>query len=134
VTDLSARQAAASRQGREFEQAVETWLKVNGHQIVNRRWVHPEAKVEIDFVTHQSQHGVVWVEACGSYESNRNGLERTDTLLKKLVSATVLRQCGLLCNYWLVASHPPRPGSAGEAWMALAGHLFDRVRYFREES
>jgi Holliday junction resolvase-like predicted endonuclease len=128
VTELSNRQSAASRQGREFEAAVETWLKIRGHRIVARRWVHPLAVIEVDLVTEHSDLGEVWVECKGSWESPTvNGLQRTDTLKKAIANAAILQRVPERRPYWLICSHRPRTGSHGDIWLATVRDLFDEV-------
>jgi Holliday junction resolvase-like predicted endonuclease len=125
---LSDRQSAASRQGHEFEAMCETWLKIRGHQIKHRNFWHPGLLIEIDRVTEHPQLGEVWVECKGSWESPTvNGLERTDTLKKAIGVAAVLRRAPDRRPYWLLCSHLPRIGSAGEVWLATVRDLFDEV-------
>lgn len=125
---LADRQAAASEQGRRFEAACEVWLLTHGHRIIDRHWVHPELVIEIDRVTEHPDHGVVWVECKGSWESpTGNGLERTDTLKKAIANAAVLRRAPDRRPYWLICSHLPRIGSRGDIWLATVRDLFDRV-------
>lgn len=45
MTDLADRQAAASRQGKAFEDTVELLLLVEGWTINDRHWRHPEVDV-----------------------------------------------------------------------------------------
>ncbi len=129
MNDLSDRQAAASRQGADFERLVMTTLLIEGWQIVARRWRHPEVDVEIDFVA-VDPHGVEWwIECKGSWESTRNGLERTDTAKKAIGSAAILKMLPERQPYMLITSHLPTLGSSGDKWMRLAvGHYFDEVR------
>jgi hypothetical protein len=128
MTDLSDRQSAASRQGREFEAYCETWLKIRQHRIVAVRWVHPVLGIEIDRVTEHPELGEIWVECKGSWESpTANGLERTDTLRKAIANAALLRYVEERRPYWLLTSHMPRPGSRGALWLAAARDLFDEV-------
>jgi hypothetical protein len=124
---LADRQSASSRQGAEFEAMVETWAKIRGHQVVARHWRHPLVLVEIDLVLATVAHGEVWVECAGSWESNRNGLQRTDTMAKKIGSAAVLGTLTDRRPYWLVTSHLPRPGSAPDAWLRAVRSTFDQV-------
>jgi Holliday junction resolvase-like predicted endonuclease len=125
---LADRQSAASRQGNEFEAACETWLKIRGHRIKARKWRHPRLLIEIDRVTEHLELGEVWVECKGSWESPTvNGLERTDTLKKAIGVAAVLRHAPDRRPYWLICSHLPRIGSAGEVWLATVRDLFDEV-------
>jgi Holliday junction resolvase-like predicted endonuclease len=128
VSDLADRQAAASRQGHEFEAYCETWLKIRHHRIKARKWRHPGLLIEIDRVTEHPEFGEVWVECKGSWESpTGNGLERTDTLKKAIGVAAVIARTPDRRPYWLLCSHLPRIGSAGEVWLAAVTDLFDRV-------
>jgi hypothetical protein len=128
MTDLSDRQAAASRQGKEFAAMCETWLKIRRHQIKATNWIHPGLLIEIDIVSEHPDLGEVWAECKGSWESpTGNGLERTDTLKKAIGVAAVLRHAPERRPYWLLCSHLPRIGSRGEVWLATVKELFDRV-------
>lgn len=130
MTDLARRQAAAGRQGRDYEAMCETWLLIRHHRILTRRWLHPELEIEIDLVTEHPDLGEIWVECKGSWESpTGNGLERTDTLKKAIANAALLRygDAERRRPYWLLTSHLPRPGSRGAKWLAAARDLFDEV-------
>lgn len=130
--DLSRRQAAASRQGAAFEQAVMTMLQIEGWQIVARRWRHPEVDVEIDLVAIDPHGQTWWIECKGSWESTRNGLERTDTVKKAIGSAAILILVDDRLPYMLITSHLPVIGSSGDKWMRRAVECyFDEVRVWR---
>lgn len=125
---LHDRQAAAGRQGREFERYAATWLKIHGHEVIDRRRVLPDLAVEIDIVTRHPTLGEIWVECKGSWESpTRNGLQRTDTLLKAIGRAALIRRAPNRRPYWLICSHLPVPGSRGDIWLATISDLFDEV-------
>lgn len=128
----SDRQAAAGRQGAEFERAVATMLKIEGWTIDAERWRHPEVDVEIDFVATDPLGETWWIECKGSWESPTcNGLERTDTLKKAIGSAAILRLLTHRCRYMVITSHLPRLGTAGDKWLALSLETyFDAVRVF----
>ena len=129
MSDLSDRQAASSRQGVGFEQAVETLLKIDGWTIDAHRWRHPEVDVEIDFVATDPFGEQWWIECKGSWESDRNGLERTDTLKKAIGSAAILRLLHDRKPYMVITSHMPRLGSSGDRWLQLSIETyFDAVR------
>lgn len=129
MTDLSSRQAASSRQGAGFEQAVETLLKIDGWTIDAHRWRHPEVDVEIDFVATDPTGEQWWIECKGSWEAKSNGLERTDTLKKAIGSAAILRLLEDRKRYMVITSHMPRLGSSGDRWLQLSIETyFDAVR------
>lgn len=126
---LADRQAAAGRQGRSFHEATRTTLQIEGWTIVAENWRHPEVDVEVDIVAID-RHGVEWwIECKGSWESSRNGLQRTDTTKKALFNGALLALTSDRRPYMIVTSHPPRGGSAGEIWLARAQGLYvDEVR------
>lgn len=126
---IADRMAAASRQGAEFERAVETLLKIDGWTIEAHRWRHPLVDVEIDFVAIDPDGVRWWIECKGSWEARSNGLERTDTLKKAIGSAAILRLLDERCPYMVITSHLPRFGSSGDRWLELAlTSYFDAVR------
>lgn len=129
MSDLADRQAAASRQGSGFEQAVSVLLQIEGWTIDAHRWRHPEVDVEIDFVATSPQGEQWWIECKGSWESRSNGLERTDTLKKAIGSAAILRLLDNRRPYMVITSHMPRLGSSGDRWLQLSIETyFDAVR------
>lgn len=122
MADLADRQAAASIQGADFESAVETILKIEGWEILDRKFRHPEVDIEIDLVAREPLTGETWwIECKGSWEGVRPGLRRTDTTKKALFNGAMLALVADRCPYMIVASHGPSPNSAGAVWV-------DRVR------
>ena len=114
-------QSSSSMQGTAFENHVARTLIAEGYTIVYRAWTHPEAKVEIDFVvTRQGLEDVWFVEAKGSWLSDRNGLERTDTLKKAIASAFIIGAVDPSPKFVIAASHLPKAGSAGDTWLRIA--------------
>src|SRR5690606_4977288 len=71
--DLSARQAAAGRQGAAFEETVVLLLLVEGWTVVARKWRHPTQNVEVDIVADDPDGVRWWIECKGSWEGNRPG-------------------------------------------------------------
>ena len=125
-------QSSASHQGRAFEDHVERVLIANGYDIIERRWRHPDVDVEIDFIAAEPGHETVyWIECKGSWESNRPGLERTDTVKKLLGSAWMLNATPdrLTVEFIVITSDPPKDGSAGDLWLrySLKENLIDAV-------
>lgn len=128
MTDLSDRQAAASRQGKAFEDTVELLLLVEGWTINDRHWRHPEVDVEIDIVATDPTGQTWWIECKGSWESTRNGLARTDTLKKAIFNGAMLRLCDDRERYMVVTSRLPSSG-AGQTWIHRAIDLYvDEIR------
>lgn len=130
MTGLGDRQAAASYQGAAFEAAIETKLKIDGWEILDRKWRHPEVDIEVDLVARHPRTGVVWwIECKGSWEGTRQGLKRTDTTKKALFNGAMLALTSDRCPYMIYASHEPTSGSAGELWLQRATGLYvDEVR------
>jgi Holliday junction resolvase-like predicted endonuclease len=121
-------QAAASHQGREFEDAVVSLLKFRGWSITGRRIiVHG---VEID-ITAQDPEGIQWwIECKGSWRGKTPGSKRGDTVKKAVGVAAFLATQTERCKYMLVTSHLPNPGTVGWRMLdaALRNGWFDEVR------
>lgn len=130
MSDLSARQSASSRQGAAFETTVETLLQIEGWTITDRKWRHPEFDVEVDICATDPDGREWWIECKGSWEGNRPGLKRTDTVKKALFNGAMLVLAEDRKPYMIVASHPPVDGSAGTVWLERAKGIYvDAVRY-----
>jgi Holliday junction resolvase-like predicted endonuclease len=115
-------QAAAGRQGRAFEDAVERQLVMTGWTIVARHRIEPTTGVEIDRVALDPSGRECWIECKGSWESQsqRNGCNRTDTTKKLIANAALLATVAERPPYIAVTSDRPRPGSAGARWLDIA--------------
>ena len=127
---LGDRQAAAGRQGSAFEATVEVLLQVEGWSIEERKWRHDDLDIEVDLVAMSPDGERWWIECKGSWESNRNGLERTDTMKKAIANGALLKLAVDRRRYMVIASHPPKERSAGFRWLQLAvsaGYI-DRLR------
>lgn len=126
---LAGRQAAASRQGKAFEDTVELLLRVEGWTINDRQWRHPEVDVEVDIVATNPDGQQWWIECKGSWESpSRNGLARTDTLKKAIFNGAMLLLVEDRAPYMIVTSHLPT-GGAGETWIDRAVDMYvDEIR------
>lgn len=114
-------QAAASSQGRTFEEIVEDVLTRTGWTISSRRWREPTVEVEIDIVATDPAGAVHWIECKGSWlsPSGRNGVIRTDTA-KKLVGDAALLSTIPRPPYLLVTSHLPDAGTPARRWLDIA--------------
>ena len=129
-------QADASRQGREWEQCVESVLTFEGYSIIGR---HARiAGMEVDIVAADPAGETIWIECKGSYMSRVPGLIRDDTT-KKLVgvayhiflSTPVEERRPYVC----ITSHLPKPGSVGDLMLAqaLAIGAIHQVRTITQE-
>lgn len=128
MTDLADRQSAASRQGRAFEETVGNLLRIEGWTVDGTNWRHPEVDIEIDIIATAPDGETWWIECKGSWESTRNGLERTDTMKKAVANGALLQLCEDRKRYMVVASHIPVSG-AGLTWLDRAvGTYVDEVR------
>lgn len=130
MSDLSNRQAAAGRQGAQFEAAVKVTLQIEGWTVTAERWRHPDLDVEVDFVATDPLGQEWWIECKGSWEGNRPGLARTDTVKKAVSNAALLFLDPDHRPFLLVASHPPK-GGAGAVWLRRARDIgwIDEVRF-----
>lgn len=102
-------QANASVQGRRYEDIVEAILTASGWTIDARH--DKVAGVEID-ITATDQLGVQWwIECKGSWNGNRPGSRRSDTVKKAVADAWLLSQTESPKPYLLITSHLPEPGT-----------------------
>src|SRR5690606_10213320 len=110
---------------------VATLLQIEGWTITATKWRHPEVDVEVDIVATHPQTGEEWwIECKGSWEGNRQGLKRTDTLKKALFNGAMLALVDDRRPYMIVASRPPPDGTAGRKWIERAlGVYVTEVRY-----
>ena len=124
-------QSRASRQGREFEEAVALVLKLKGWSIDGVR--EKIGYQEIDIVATDPDGQQWWIECKGSWESKGgvNGLRRSDTVKKACGVAwhLSLLPSELRRPYMLVTSHKPRPGTSAAQMLddALADGKFQRI-------
>lgn len=127
-------QARASAQGREFESAVEVYLKIAGwrveqsHSLGN---VHHADGAEIDIVAVDPDGIRWWIECKGSWEgpSGARGSRRGDTVKKAIAVAWWIHRLGDRHPYMLFTSHlPPADSLPGRMLRAaFEDRLFDRV-------
>ena len=113
-------QQSSSIQGSAFEDHVVRILIAQGWTIALRNHRHYQAHVEIDIVAEHPDLGQVWLECKGSWESNRNGLERTDSTKKAICDAWLLSLTTDRRPYWIVTSNPPKEGTSGDLWLKTA--------------
>lgn len=130
MADLSDRQAAGVRQGAAFETTAATLLRIEGWTITATKWRHPEFDVEVDICATDPAGVEWWIECKGSWEGNRQGLKRTDTLKKALFNGAMLRLDEARRPYMIICSHVPNVGTAGVTWLERAKGIYvDAVRY-----
>ncbi len=126
-------QRASVVQGKKFEDAVETALEITGVTIHERRWKDPDTKEEVDFVAETKGGVMFWVEAKGSWQSQKddNGLKRSDTTKKAIANAWHFDYVHGEDRppYILVTTDLPKPNgvSALEIKHALQAGLFTAV-------
>lgn len=111
-------QAASSIQGRRYEDIVEAILIASGWTIDAR---HEKVDgVEID-ITATDQLGVQWwIECKGSWNGNRPGSRRSDTVKKAVCDAWLLSLSEAPRPYMLITSHLPDDGSHVHSILATA--------------
>lgn len=117
----------ASIQGKDFEEAVVTFLRCEGWEIVDQHLYVGNA--EIDIVAIDPTGQTWWIECKGSWREKTPGLLRGDTVKKAVGVAFYLSTLEETCPYMLIASHLPRPGTLGDRMLkaAEAAGLFKKV-------
>jgi Holliday junction resolvase len=111
---MTSYQSRASAQGEAFERHVEAALERGGWAIKDRRSRVTALRVEVDLVALDPDGVEWWIECKGSWESDRNGLRRTDTTKKAIASAALLAADPDRRPYLLVTSDLPAEGSTGD--------------------
>lgn len=114
-------QVSSSQQGREFESAVATALKVAG-------WLIDETNVrfdgiEIDIAAISPEGERCWIECKGSWlsSSGRNGGLRHDTVRKALFTGYHLLHSPVPTPpYMIIASHLPDEDTTIGQWITRA--------------
>lgn len=121
-------QAAASQQGRNFEDVVESVLTFFGWRIVDRHAV--VFGVEVDIIADDPNGIEWWIECKGSHRGARPGARRGDTVKKAVGVAWYLSTCTPRCPYMLVTSHLPEPETVAGRLLEQAQRagLFDAVK------
>lgn len=121
-------QAAASEQGRDFEQAARTLLRIEGWSIIAEHAL--VAGQEVDIIATDPAGAMWWIECKGSWRGGRQGLRRTDTLKKAVAVAWYVSTLPDRLPFMLFVSHTPRPGSSGDLMLtaALKAAIITEVR------
>ncbi|MGA0894616.1 MAG: hypothetical protein ACO3S5_08315 [Ilumatobacteraceae bacterium] len=122
-------QSNASKQGKAFEDAVATILRVKGWQVGARCVkIHDS---EVDIIATDPDGVVWWIECKGSWESkaNNNGSKRSDTVKKAIGVAWHLSTMPGRPPYMLVTSHLPAESTSSWAMLdnARKHGLFTKV-------
>lgn len=99
-------QALAGEQGRWWEDTCRRALTAAGFLITHTHQEIADAGVEVDLIAHNTDEIAFYVTCKGSFQSDRNGCERTDTLRKAVAEAYALTQCGF-GPVVLLTSHLP---------------------------
>ena len=111
-------QAQSTEQGRSFEEAVVTLLRISGWEIVALHAV--VALVEIDIIADDPTGRRWWIECKGSWRGRTPGSKRGDTVKKAVGIAAYLAHQADRCPYMLVTSHLPTTGTVGWALLEEA--------------
>lgn len=127
MTDLASAQAAASEQGRHFEQTSVTTLQIEGWKVIATHVII--AGVEVDIVADDPDGRRWWIECKGSWRGRTPGSRRGDTVKKAVGVAWYLHQQPNRCPYMLITSHLPGIGGVPGLMLqaAIDAGLFDRV-------
>lgn len=113
-------QAASSLQGRKFEEAVATLLKIHGWTVQPKRLkIHDS---EVDIVAVDPQGVTWWIECKGSWQSQagQNGAKRSDTVKKAIGVAWHLSLFADRPPYMLITSHLPAANTSTGRMLAAA--------------
>lgn len=104
-------QLRAKRQGDQFEEVCITALKMAGFEIADRKFVVPDVGIEIDIIAHNREGIAMAFECTGSWNVVTPGMERNDTLKKKLCNAWLLSLSPIAVSSWppliILTSHLP---------------------------
>lgn len=120
-------QRQAGVQGRSFEDAVTTLLKVAGWSVVE---VHAKVEgAEIDIIADSPVGTRWWIECKGSWRGKTPGSKRGDTVKKAVGVAWYLSQLPDRLPYMLVTSHMPKDGTLGARMLdeAVKAGLFAEI-------
>lgn len=112
-------QSLSGQQGRHYETAVRSVLRMRGWTVENDR---PEKLVigEVDIIAIDSGGRLWWIECKGSYR-NQPGLLRLDTTLKAIASAWLIREFFPdRPPYAVWTTNRPKAGSKGDLALARA--------------
>ena len=126
-------QASSSAQGRAFEEAVQTIVRMGGHDVVNNGFTDEASGEQVDLLVRTSFGIDVWIECKGSWNtrSNTPGLRRWDTAKKAVANAWHLRNSHGENRppYSLVTSYLPREASYSDRLLqdAKEAGLFTEV-------
>lgn len=121
-------QAAASQQGRAFEDVAVAALTFFGWTVSARRAV--VHGVEVDIVATDPDGQEWWVEVKGSHRGKTPGASRGDTVKKAIGVGWFLSMVDDPKPHMLVTSHLPKPGSVPALLLAKAqaAGLFQRIQ------
>lgn len=121
-------QRSATVQGMAMESTVCFILKTEGWTIVQMHYkINGQ---EIDIVANDPDGDEWWIECKGSWEGNRQGGKRIDTVKKAIATAWHLSLIKDRPPYMLFLSHSPPIGTLGDQMLrdALYAGLFTHVR------
>lgn len=111
-------QSQASKQGREYEQAVQFLLLAEGWTINATRAV--VAGAEIDIVATDPDGQQWWIECKGSHRGKTPGAKRGDTTKKAVGVAAYLSTLPHRQPYMLITSHLPKEDSVAGRMLRTA--------------
>lgn len=123
MTKPNAHQRLAKAQGDWYHRECVRSLEIAGFEIAAQHFVIKDVGIELDAITNNS-HGIAmpW-EFKGSWNGERPGLIRTDTLKKAIASGYLLSRWSerkMMTPLLVMSTHMPEAGS-GAAMMASVG-------------
>lgn len=125
-------QQEASEQGQEFEKLCHLALRKSGWDVTNKHFKFEDVGIDVDIVANNA-HGIAFTFSCaGSWNPNRPGLERTDTVKKKIADAYLQTLSEDACRFppvVLMTTHVPTKGRAAAMLDAVGRNvILDVIR------
>lgn len=114
-------QAASTKQGHDFEDVVAQLLTFSGWTVTDRKYRHPDSRVEIDIVAIDPDGDLWWIECKGADGSSKRPPGLSDgTTMKVAVGVAAHLSTYDTPPYAIFTSHMPKEGS-------LPAHMLDRA-------
>ena len=129
---MTAFQASAGLQGRQFADQCDLLLRNSGYEVGSRVLV-TAVGIEIDREAVSPTGRIIWFEYKGSVQGTRPGLLRTDTLKKAIANGALLKAMVDRPPFVVLTSHLPEAG-AGLAMLETAvglGYLDDVICVYK---
>lgn len=120
-------QAAAGAQGRLFEATCQMVLQQAGFVLAETHLFIAEAGVNVDFIAHNADEVAFYITCKGSYQGERPGAKRTDTLKKAIAESYALHAQGFGPILLLTSHLPDTPSGLALLASVDPDVLFDAI-------